>query len=174
MDEFWERLRKIPFTECEYEYVVEDYIEEHLRGLVFEWLKRTLDWYNLLSLPITQGNGLHFYLAQEAVSILAVPEDLSLAEPIQSWFCEIRKALPGRFTLALIEGALFWKLWEIRKVLPHSTLKDPYEPIIEFFEWGGWIFHEHGTITNFRPMRGQFSGSPARAGNLIHCREESY
>jgi hypothetical protein len=55
--------------------------------------------------------------------------------------------------LALIEGTLLWKLCEEKHLWKTHDLADPYLPILEFFEWGGSIYHEHGLITEFHPTR---------------------
>jgi hypothetical protein len=179
LDLFWKRLQKVAFDGDEI-HLEDEEKAQYMLGLRDEWMGRTNAWYDFLSLPIPMGvSRLKFYLAQETITVLPMLEELKLPKSIELWFCRLYKERPmffrgGQFTLALVEGSLFWKLWETMDLLPKSNLANPYDPIIEFFDWGGWIYHEHGAITNFHPLSGSWSGSPRRAEFLIKSLDEEF
>ncbi len=53
--------------------------------------------------------------------------------------------------LALIEGSLLWNLAEEKNILIGHKLDNPYDPILEFFEWGGIIDFQDGMFIKFHP-----------------------
>ncbi len=128
-------------------------IREYLSKKVEIWLTLTRQWREALGLPT---NSL-FTLAQDLVSTY---DSFRLPQEISEWLSGWYKNPPmiwqkTRHPLALIEGSLLWKLSEEKNILFGQDLDNPYDPIIEFFEWGGYIDHEHGTLTNFRPSKFQ-------------------
>lgn len=150
LDQLWHRIQKIQFGDgSEYEEDVE--IRDYLTEKAVKWLTLTRQWRETLGLPADS----YFTLAQDLVArhgSLQLPHEIG--EWLRAWYKDPPMDWRGkRQALALIEGSLLWKLSEGNNLLNGHDIHNPYEPILDFFDWGGWIFHEHGTITDFFPTR---------------------
>lgn len=154
LDHLWHRIQEISFYDpyargqkSEPDTATLDYLTEQIQT----WKHLTRRWQEALELPKES----YFTLAQDTAVASGAPElPQEIGEWLGSWYKDPPMNWRGfSHALALIEGALLWKLCEEQNLLGKRELGDPYEPTLEFFEWGGWIYHEHGLITTFYPTR---------------------
>lgn len=87
--------------------------------------------------------------------------DLQLPESIEKWLTGLSRKDFGRGVddeTHLLRMMLGWYWLQDKRLIPNNiSVSDPFEPLLQFFELGGWISTEHGFI-DFHPARLRFWG----------------